>query len=346
MRAQWLLQRALGGVRRIPGAAARFVDGGSSGSDRCRLGITPDCLRALLSGQAPIIVCRGAVPTSVCERAATRLEQAGDVGGALDDAARDVSTGFAEWRLGGDPDAPPSDYAKLGYTKTDVFLAEGVRMSATKKASMRYLDRAAETARFLSDDVFTPQRCPIDDICDEVQSLPGFDCRLERCPVTDRPFLPCVVRRMGPGGRKTNGNIHMDTVAPGTTLSANIYLRVPEDRDGGELVLYPTRKRFVDRVLNSHFFDTLEAQNFYPEHTFYTETLLNSGVIEPIVYRPRVGDVVLIDPAYPHGVRDFTGDPGHSSCRISLQTFLQCSWHGRSSRWPWGSSTRLLEYAI
>ena len=112
--------------------------------------------------------------------------------------------------------------------------------------------------------------------------------QLERCPQSQRPFLPCVVRRMEPGactinfltrinkfrlatagGRRAEGNLHMDTVVPGSSLSLNVsfgrtagiahvrhlqtvavprYLNVPE-MSGGELVLYPIRKDFVQRFL-------------------------------------------------------------------------------------------------
>lgn len=117
----------------------------------------------------------------------------------------------------------------------------------------------------------------------------------------------------------------MDTVRPGSTLSMNLYLNVPE-MSGGELVLYPIRKDSLQRYLNSHFFETIDLQNFYPDHDFYTQEMLKE--IEPIVYRPGAGDVVFIDPAYPHAVRDFALDEaqtGEAPCRLSLQTFMQVS---------------------
>lgn len=345
MRWKWLLQRTAGGLQRIPGAAARIVASGqvSSGAGGevatgCRLGLTAECLGALLRGEAPVVVCRGAISRALCTRAADRLEALS--GGYLPDDAGGAATRFTEWRLGADPDAPASDYKKLGYTKTDVLLEEGVRMAAGRGAPPRYLERAAETCKLLETEVFAPQRCPIDEIQEELNGLPGFACQPERCPSTGRPFLPCVVRRMEPGGRRAEGNVHMDTAVPGQTLSANVYLRVPEgDEAGGELVLYPVEKGLLSRALNSHFFETLEVQNFYPDHNFYTSKLLESGVVKPIVYRPAAGDVVFLDPAYPHAVRDFDGPEG--THRISLQTFFQCSWTG-----PWYRRTRLLEYAV
>ena len=87
---------------------------------------------------------------------------------------------------------------------------------------------------------------PLDVIREELNSLPAVSCRLERCPRTAREFLPCVVRRMVPGtgltsshaligeagrnrhcrffqgGRRREGNVHMDSVTPGSTLSVNV----------------------------------------------------------------------------------------------------------------------------
>mmetsp|Transcript_7821 Transcript_7821/g.13650 ORF Transcript_7821/g.13650 Transcript_7821/m.13650 type:complete len:140 (-) Transcript_7821:41-460(-) len=126
---------------------------------------------------------------------------------------------------------------------------------------------------------------------------------------------------MLPGGRRKEGNVHMDTIRPGTTLSVNVYLRVPDDLSGGELVVYPIRKNSFQRFLNSHFFDTIDIQNFHPHHNFYTQELLKQ--VPPIVFRPQVGDVVFIDPAYPHAVRDFVSPCG--APRLSLQTFMQVS---------------------
>eukprot|EP00971_Amphidinium_carterae_P208279 4132782-Amphidinium_carterae.1 len=112
---------------------------------------------------------------------------------------------------------------------------------------------------------------------------------------------------MSPGGRRLGGNVHMDTVVPGSAISINVYLRVPQGSGcGGELVLYPVQKGMCSRFLNSHFFGTIDVQNFYPDRKFYTDDLLP----EPIVYQPQVGDVVLIDPAYPHAVTDFTSSDG------------------------------------
>merc|ERR1711990_1173948 len=97
----------------------------------------------------------------------------------------------------------------------------------------------------------------------------------------------------------------MDTVMPGRMMSVNVYLQVPSGSDlGGELVLYPVKKDAWSRWVNSHFFYTVEIQNFFPNHTFYTEEVL-ARKIEPIIHRPEIGDVVIIDPAYPHAARDF-----------------------------------------
>ncbi|CAE8602509.1 unnamed protein product, partial [Polarella glacialis] len=95
-------------------------------------------------------------------------------------------------------------------------------MAAGKAAPESYLKRAAESRSFLDSEVFAPLRSPIDDIQEELSALPGVRCRLERCPVSKRDFLPCVVRRMSPGGRRQDGNVHMDTVVPGSTFSINV----------------------------------------------------------------------------------------------------------------------------
>eukprot|EP00927_Polykrikos_kofoidii_P086994 TRINITY_DN9911_c0_g3_i1.p1 TRINITY_DN9911_c0_g3~~TRINITY_DN9911_c0_g3_i1.p1 ORF type:complete len:367 (-),score=47.51 TRINITY_DN9911_c0_g3_i1:250-1350(-) len=365
MRWKWLLQQTLGGLKRVPGAALREVRGGGTADGRCRSGLTAACLDALASGHAPVVVCRGAVHSDVCEAAAARLDALGSAAAAAGSgsgrrghvrnkgliSSDESATRFSKWFLGMDRDSPSSDYEKIGYTKTDVLREEGVRMTAVSPATERYLRRASMTRQCL-EDVFGGRRSPIEDMAEELSSFDdGTECRVEVCPATGRPFLPCVVRQMVPGSRRRNGNTHMDTVVPGSTISVNVYLRVPRGQ-GGELVLYPVRKTALDRVLNAHFFETIDIQNFYPGKSFYAEDVLVSGVVEPIVYQPQVGDIVLIDPAYPHAVRDFADLP--ASCdadltpsgesprapRLSLQAFMQLSKRSSSN-----SRTRLLEYA-
>merc|ERR1712129_279451 len=176
----------------------------------------------------------------------------------------------------------------------------------------------------MGEEVFAPDGCPIDEILTELDTLEGFSCGVEQCPATGQAFLSYVVRRMAKGGRRANGNIHMDTVIPGRTMSINLYLQTPEGGNaGGELVLYPVQKGVWSRWLNSHFFNTVEMQNFYPDHTFYTEDVLSAADMNPIVHRPQAGDVVIIDPAYPHAARDFESSADFH--RVSLQTFIQSS---------------------
>eukprot|EP00933_Yihiella_yeosuensis_P072550 TRINITY_DN80973_c0_g1_i1.p1 TRINITY_DN80973_c0_g1~~TRINITY_DN80973_c0_g1_i1.p1 ORF type:complete len:376 (-),score=54.24 TRINITY_DN80973_c0_g1_i1:122-1135(-) len=318
---KYLLQQAAGGVRRIPGAKARIINAGGHPEGGCRLGAKAADLHALLSGKAPVLVFRGAIPLDVCKRTAARLRAVVDTSETPEEGSS-PSTSFAEWRLGVDPDAPASDYSKLGFTKTDVMIQEGIRMGPGSPAPKSYLRRAAETREFLSSEVFSPVSNPFDDISKEISKLAGMRMRLERCPESRKDFLPCVVRRMTSGGRHRDGSVHMDVLVPGTNFSINVYLDVPDESfGGGELILYPTKKGQIDRFLNRHFFETIEVQNFYPGREFYTHELLASGKIEPIVYRPSAGDVIFIDPAYPHAVRDFGGPSDFR--RISLQTFVQ-----------------------
>ena len=165
-----------------------------------------------------MLVCRGAIPHAVCKVAADRLEAAGEGG--------DIATSFYKWFLGIDRRAPASDYSKLGYTKTEVWREEGVQMSAGKAATELYLNRAEDTRNFLSS-VFDGH-CPFDGIRKQLDALDGIVCQVERCPASGRSFLPGVVRRMVGGGRRVDGNVHMDTVVPGRLFTVNVYLRVPE----------------------------------------------------------------------------------------------------------------------
>eukprot|EP00439_Symbiodinium_sp_Y106_P076286 s129_g15.t1 len=297
MRLAWLIQNAIGGLRPIQGAGARVVrrKGGAVG-----LGLQRRDLLALLEGKAPVLVLPGAISDEVCREASDWLLQQS---AAAERSGGSSARRFAEWRLGRDPDAPASDYSKLGYTKTDVLIQEGFRMKASTAAPDSYLQRAEETTKSLLS-AFPPGQFPLDVIREELNSLPAVSCRLERCPRTAREFLPCVVRRMVPG-RRREGNVHMDSVTPGSTLSVNVYLRVPEESSGGELLLHAVQKNAFQRFLNAHFFETIDMQNFYPDHKFYTQELQHSSRknchfcsmlerIEPIVYRPRVGDVVFI----------------------------------------------------
>lgn len=306
MRWKWFVQRTFGGLRPITGAKALVK---RSGGDRC--GALREDFQQLL-GPCPVLVYKGVLDPDICRQASRLLLE------ETPDAPR-----FAEWRLGADPEAPASDYTKMGYTKTDVLIQQGFRMTATSPAPERYLEHAKKTSEYLHK-VFAG-RFILDLLQNELTPL-GIQLHLERCPRSRRPFLPCVVRRMEPGGRRREGNVHMDSLVPGTTLSMNLYLNVPEML-GGELVLYPIRKDSLQRYLNSHFFETIDLQNFYPDHDFYTQEMLKE--IEPIVYRPGAGDVVFIDPAYPHAVRDFALDTSAQQtvapCRLSLQTFMQIS---------------------
>eukprot|EP00434_Breviolum_minutum_P008015 symbB.v1.2.007070.t1/scaffold414.1/size398445/34 len=273
MRWKWAVQNLFGGLQRIAGAQALVKQGGGGRCGASRLDF-----EHLLS-RFPVLVYQGVVDGETCRRATQLLEASGNSGSHL----------FEEWRLGRDPDAPASDYTKIGYTKTDVLIQQGFRMTATSAAPEAYLDNASKTAEYLHK-VFAGQFI-LDLLTKELAPL-GIHLRLEKCPRSQRPFLPCVVRRMEAGGRRKEGNVHMDTVLPHSTLSLNLYLNVPE-MSGGELVLYPVRKTSLQRFLNSHFFETIDLQNFYPNHDFYTKDMLED--IEPIVYRPSAGDVVLID---------------------------------------------------
>ncbi|CAK9019197.1 Pyrimidine-specific ribonucleoside hydrolase RihB, partial [Durusdinium trenchii] len=171
-----------------------------------------------LLGACPVLVYRGLINPKLCQESTQIL----------------LEGRFAEWRLGQDPDAPASDYTKIGYTKTDVLIQEGFRMTATSAAPEKYISSALETTKLL-------QKALGGDFFHALASkfAPlGISLQLEQCPLSQRPFLPCVVRRMEPGGRRKEGNIHMDTVVPGSTLSLNVYLNVPE-MSGGELVIFP-----------------------------------------------------------------------------------------------------------
>eukprot|EP00929_Paragymnodinium_shiwhaense_P002903 TRINITY_DN103221_c0_g1_i1.p1 TRINITY_DN103221_c0_g1~~TRINITY_DN103221_c0_g1_i1.p1 ORF type:complete len:343 (-),score=72.86 TRINITY_DN103221_c0_g1_i1:84-1112(-) len=342
MRFRFLLQQALGTVRRLPQAAVRVKQGG--GGQGCRLGVASDDLHAFFAGEAPMLVFKGALDPERCHTIAQRLEAVAERGF---DSTPWAPAAFTEWYLGLDEAAPAADYAKLGYTKTNVFREEGIRLARDKAAPERYLSCAEETKSFLASQVYAPYQCPMEDIREELHALPGFQCLVERCPISRRPFLPYVVRRMTAGQRRAAGNLHMDTPIPGH-LSINLYLKVP----GGEIVLYPVRKDWMSRTLNRHFFETIEVMNFYPDRKFYVEDMLASGAIEPLVYKPEPGDVVIVDPAYPHAVPDFAADGGS---RLSLQSFLQSSWadtgrsggEGMLSRLlPGSSRTRLLQMAV
>lgn len=335
MRWRWLLQQGFGGISRIPGAAARVIDVTPDPDGRCRLGISAACLTALFTSQAPMLIFRGALPAARCRHAAAYLEKVALAG----DAGAKSAQRFAAWHLGADPEAPAADYTKLGYTKTDVLMG-GVRMAAGRPAPEKYLDLAEETSAFLREQVFAPYGCPMDEIWKELDALDGITCLRERCPETNRPFLPYVVRCMVAGGRRAAGNVHMDTVVPGRTFSVNLYLRVPDSSqdDGGEVILYPVKKDALSRVLNGHFFETVDIQNFYPDQTFYTQALLDSEGMEPLVYKPAAGDVVFLDPAYPHAVRDFQSPSTRH--RISCQTFVQLRPPAA------GQNGQILEYAV
>ena len=152
-----------------------------------------------------VLVYRQAVAPELCQQVAAVL----------------ASGSFQAWRLGADPAAPASDYSKIGYTKTDVYVREGVRMTAASAAPESYLAAAAGTEAWLR------QAFGGDFILDRLAAQLGpcgVRLRPEHCPVSRRRFLPCVLRRMEPGGRREEGNVHMDTQRPGSTLSLNLSL--------------------------------------------------------------------------------------------------------------------------
>ncbi|OLP78204.1 hypothetical protein AK812_SmicGene41648 [Symbiodinium microadriaticum] len=283
MRLAWFIQNAIGGLRPIQGAAARVVPKSGSG-----LGLQRRDLLALLEGKAPVLVLPGAISDEVCREASDWLLQQS---AAAERSGGSSARRFAEWRLGRDPDAPASDYSKLGYTKTDVLIQEGFRMKASTPAPNSYLQRAEETTKSLIS-AFPPGQFPLDVIREELNSLPAVSCRLERCPSTARKFLPCVVRRMVVDAEKAMCTWTVSDLEVLFRSTCAMYLRVPEESSGGELLLHAVQKNAFQRFLNAHFFETIDMQNFYPDQKFYTQEML--GRIEPIVYRPRVGDVVFI----------------------------------------------------
>ena len=219
MRWRWLLQNLLGGPRALPGAVQRLWELLLGAGVRVKQGleVAREDIVALLgpcpaprqgaisAKDAEVLLYRQAVAPEFCQQ-----------------VAKVLATGsFQAWRLGLDPSAPASDYQKLGYTKTDVYVQQGVRMRASEPAPESYLEAAEATEGWLR------QAFQGDFILDRLAAALepcGVSLRPERCCRSRRRFLPCVLRRMEPGGRRKEGNVHMDTLRPGATLSLNLSL--------------------------------------------------------------------------------------------------------------------------
>jgi hypothetical protein len=119
--------------------------------------------------------------------------------------------------------------------------------------------------------------------------------------------------RLYGGGAETEGVVHVDTLPISKKgvgrFSANVYLHVPPD--GGELAVYNVRPKAIELVRNFSLIKHL--MNFDGE----AQEFIRSKLPPPLVLRPEVGDLILIDTSRPHAVRGFK--EGH---RATLQCWM------------------------
>jgi hypothetical protein len=127
-----------------------------------------------------------------------------------------------------------------------------------------------------------------------------------------------LARVMTPGGlydgvAKTEGVVHVDTLPIAQRgsgrFSANIYLNVPEG--GGELAVYSVSPRSIELLRNFALIKHLS--NFDAT----AQEFIRSKLPPPLIIKPKVGDLILIDTSRPHAVRGFT--EGH---RATLQCWM------------------------
>jgi len=130
-----------------------------------------------------------------------------------------------------------------------------------------------------------------------------------------------LARVMTPGGlfegiAKTEGMVHVDTLPLQTRgagrFSANVYLNVPEV--GGELAVYNVSPKSMEVLRNFSLMKHL--MNFDPD----AQELIRSRLPPPLMIKPQVGDLILIDTSRPHAVRGFTeGYRATIQCWIDYQ---------------------------
>ena len=132
-----------------------------------------------------------------------------------------------------------------------------------------------------------------------------------------------LTRLMKPDGlvgneTKKNGLVHIDGPLKGTlgsgTYSSNIYIKTPSD--GGELCIW-------DVSLSSNSSENLDnlqkLLNYAFDKNFREEiqSLLQKILPKPIVIKPEIGDLILLNSCQPHAVKGF-----QNGVRLSMQTFI------------------------
>lgn len=131
-----------------------------------------------------------------------------------------------------------------------------------------------------------------------------------------RPMHSGLARVMRGPTRWDKGFVHVDELAPLSStqglFSANVYLDLPRPEDGGHLELWPVA--FRNRWQFYANAPTLSALTVQDRDA---QMRLREKLPDPLVVKPRPGDLVLLCVQRPHAVAGFA-----QGKRVSLQSFI------------------------
>jgi hypothetical protein len=248
--------------------------------------LSPALLKALFEGRICALIVRRYCPKPLAQKAEGWIRK---------------NSNFKVWSLGAN-----------GRVATDVAYAIGLpRQQAllSSKNAKKYSDLALPSVRKLRES-FAPALSPLDRLRLELDELWPSGANISSC--FGRKSPAGIVRWMTPSASGPAKEVcHIDGNAGRRIYSANIYLRMPSR--GGELKIWKLAGKSsklaegLRRALSSH-------AAFDPN----LQELLQEKLPRPVVIRPKVGDLILLDTSQPHSVASFSR--GH---RVSIQTFLE-----------------------
>jgi hypothetical protein len=218
-----------------------------------------------------------------------------------------------------------SDLSSNIWENTDMFQGYGLPVNymfgPTANECVNYFSQVLPIIRKLRS--ISGGISPVDKLRLELDEIWPDGSKITNSNPFKRKAFVGLTRLMRPEGlvgneTKKNGLVHIDgplnSNSESGTYSSNIYIKTPSD--GGELCLW-------DISLTKNNSEKLKKLEKLLENAFdrkYREeiqSLLQNILPNPIVIKPEIGDLILLNSCQPHAVKGF-----QTGVRLSMQTFI------------------------